>query len=361
MSDAGPTPATAPATPPATVPEHAPTPASLQVVGLPGIGEVRAGDDLARLLVDALHAQRASLSDGDVLAVSSKVVSKAAGLVAPAADREAVVLAQSVRVVAARRTPTGTARVVEAVAGPVMAAAGVDASNVVGDTVLLLPADPDAEARALRTRLRELTGADVGVVVTDTAGRPWRAGQTDFALGVAGIEPLEDLRGSTDTSGRELSVTARAVADEVAAAADLVKGKTAGVPAALVRGLGDLVGADGPGARSLVRTAAGDWFRLGHVEAVRAAVGAAGVEPPPVEAGTLADRLARVAEVATAAGGSVLVKDDGSPALHLSADGDFALGALAQRVLAALWTERLTGRVERGRAGTLVRVADAER
>ena len=211
---------------------------SLQVVGIPGIGEVVAGDDVAGLLVDALHAQRTSLGEGDVVAVSSKVVSKAAGLSAPAGEREAVVLRESRRLVAARRTPHGTARVVESAAGPVMAAAGVDASNVVGDVVLLLPADADAAARELRHRLKELTGATVGVVVTDTAGRPWRTGQTDFALGSAGLAVLDDLRGQEDTSGRPLSVTARAVVDEIAAAADLVKGKTSGVPAALIRGLG---------------------------------------------------------------------------------------------------------------------------
>ncbi|WP_432492161.1 coenzyme F420-0:L-glutamate ligase [Kineococcus auxinigenes] len=342
---------------------------SLQVVGITGVGEVCAGDDLARVLVEALHAQRASVVDGDVLAVSSKVVSKARGLTAPLEQREAVIAAQSVRTVAARRTPTGLASVVQSAAGPVMAAAGVDASNVVDGTVLLLPADADAEARALRTALRELTGADVGVVVTDTAGRAWREGQTDFALGVAGVDVLDDLRGELDASGRPMSVTARAIADEVAAAADLVKGKTDGVPAALIRGLGERVRADdGPGARSLLRPASSDWFRLGHVEAVRAAIGAAAVDAPPVVPGTLAERLDRVAQVATAGGpGRCLVKDDGAgPVLRLSAEDAFELGALAQRVLAALWTEDLRGRVERdgepdGEREALVRAAPAPR
>ncbi|MFD0483000.1 coenzyme F420-0:L-glutamate ligase [Kineococcus sp. GCM10028916] len=344
-------------------------PTSLQLVGVPGIAEVVAGDDVAGLLVDALYAQRTSLSDGDVLAVSSKVVSKAAGLTAPASERDEVVLRESRRLVAARRTPHGVARIVESAAGPVMAAAGVDASNVVGDVVLLLPADADACARELRVRFREITGANVGVVVTDTAGRPWRAGQTDFALGSAGLAALDDLRGQTDTSGRELSVTARAVVDEVAAAADLVKGKTSGVPAALIRGLADLVlpaDVEVPGARSLVRAAAGDWFRLGHVEAVRAALGAGSVEPPPVEAGTLLERLERAAEVACAAGpvaGAVIaVEDDGSgPALRLEAEDDFALGALAQRTLAALWTEFLVGLLDREEGSVLVRVVELPR
>ncbi|MEW1960135.1 coenzyme F420-0:L-glutamate ligase [Kineococcus sp. NPDC059986] len=341
------------------------SPGHLQVVGLTGIGEVHAGDDVAALVVDALHAQRASLSDGDVIAVSSKVVSKAAGLAAAAVDRDDVVLRESRRLVAARRTPTGTARIVESAAGPVMAAAGVDASNVEGEVVLTLPHDPDATARALRTRLHELTGAVVGVVVTDTAGRPWRAGQTDFALGTAGIDPLDDLRGSLDTSGRELSVTARAVADELAAAADLVKGKAEGVPAALFRGLADLVlplDDAGPGARSTVRSGPGDWFRLGHVEAVRAALGAGGVEPPPVDLGTLTDRLDRAAEVALAAGpvaGGVVRRE--GPALRVEAADEFSLGALTQRVLAALWTEFLVGLVDREPGSVRVRTVELPR
>ncbi|WP_240899437.1 coenzyme F420-0:L-glutamate ligase [Kineococcus indalonis] len=339
---------------------------SLQVVGITGVGEVAAGDDLARVLVDALHAQRTSLVDGDVVAVSSKVVSKARGLTAPLAEREAVVAAQSVRTVAARRTPAGLASIVQAVAGPVMAAAGVDASNVAEGTVLLLPADADAEARALRAGLRALTGADVGVVVTDTAGRAWREGQTDFALGVAGLAVLDDLRGELDASGRPMSVTARAIADEVAATADLVKGKTDGVPAALVRGLaGRVSAADGPGARSLLRPPASDWFRLGHVEAVRAAIGAADAPPPPVVPGTRAEQLERVAQVAAAGGPGRCSVEDGEgggdgPLLRLRAEDAFSLGALAQRALAALWTEDLTGTVERrGPRAALVRVAPA--
>lgn len=340
-------------------------PGHLQVVGLTGIGEVHAGDDVAALVVDALHAQRASLSDGDVIAVSSKVVSKAAGLSVAAADRDEVVLRESRRLVAARRTPTGVARIVESAAGPVMAAAGVDASNVEGEVVLTLPHDPDAAARDLRTRLHELTGAVVGVVVTDTAGRPWRAGQTDFALGAAGLDAVEDLRGSLDTSGRELSVTARAVVDELAAAADLVKGKAEGVPAALFRGLADLVlplDDPGPGARSLVRSGTGDWFRLGHVEAVRAALGAGGVEPPPVVPGTLTERLDRAAEVALAAGPVTdgVVRREG-PALRVEAADEFSLGALTQRVLAALWTEFLVGLVDRETSGVLVRTVELPR
>ncbi|MFB9376632.1 coenzyme F420-0:L-glutamate ligase [Kineococcus gynurae] len=322
----------------------------LQVLGLTGIGEVPRGADLAALLVESLHAQRAGLADGDVLVVSSKAVSKAAGLLAPPGDRDGVVLSQSRRTVAARRGPTGVTRVVEAVAGPVMAAAGVDASNVGPpgadgeEALLLLPADPDAAARELRARVRALTGVRVAIVVSDTAGRPWREGQTDFALGCAGLVVCEDLRGTTDADGRVLAVTARALADEVAAAADLVKGKSAGIPAALLRGLAAIVtDEDGPGAALLLREARADWFRLGHVEAVRAALGSTDAEPPGVGADPLPDRLRRVAQVAGAAGGECVLRED---RLHLLAENQFALGALAQRVLAALWTEDLVGRLD---------------
>jgi coenzyme F420-0:L-glutamate ligase/coenzyme F420-1:gamma-L-glutamate ligase len=152
----------------------------------------------------------------------------------------------------------------------VLAAAGVDASNVRSDEIALLPLDPDASARALRDRLRELTGCRVAVVVSDTLGRPWRVGQVDQAIGVAGLTPVRDARGTTDTHGAVLEVTEIAVADELASAAELVKGKADGVPVAVVRGL-DLPD-DGRGAAALVRPAAQDWFRLGTLEAQRSAV-----------------------------------------------------------------------------------------
>lgn len=283
---------------------------------LTGVPEVRAGADLAALLLQALEPW-GGLQDGDVLAVSSKVVSKALGLrEAPPPDpegarrhREEAVARGTVRVVAERRTPRGTTRVVEALAGPVMAAAGVDASNTGPEGgVLLLPQDPDAAAAALHARLVELRpGARVGVLLTDTAGRPWRAGQVDLALGAYGLHVADDLRGGTDVDGRPLAVTERALADEIAAASDLVKGKLGEVAAALVRGLPEAVAPDGttPGARSLVRTGPSDWFALGHREAVRAALGAppgsavadevgiASVAPEPVE-----DRGARAVRLA---------------------------------------------------------------
>ncbi|MFG2513460.1 coenzyme F420-0:L-glutamate ligase [Streptomyces sp. NPDC048584] len=232
------------------------------VAGLP---EIREGDDLAKLIAAAVP----DLSDGDVVIVTSKIVSKAEGRIAEAADREAAIDAETVRVVARR----GTLRIVENRQGLVMAAAGVDASNTPAGTVLLLPEDPDASARAIREGLRAALGVTVGVIVTDTFGRPWRAGLTDVAIGAAGVRVLDDLRGGTDTHGNPLGATVVATADELAAAGDLVKGKTSGVPVAVVHGLARLVAAeDGEGARAMVRGARDDMFRLGTSEAVRQAV-----------------------------------------------------------------------------------------
>ncbi len=236
---------------------------SYEVRALPGIPEVRPGDDLARLIADAAPGLR----DGDVLLVTSKIVSKAEGRIVRAGSREEAIDAETVRVVARR----GPLRIVENRQGLVMAAAGVDASNTEPGTVLLLPEDPDASAATLRDGLRALLSVDVGVVVTDTFGRPWRAGLTDVAIGAAGVRVLDDLRGGADAHGNPLSATIVATADELAAAGDLVKGKAAGLPVAVVRGLGHLVGG-ASSARDLVRAPADDMFRLGTSEAVREAV-----------------------------------------------------------------------------------------
>ncbi len=249
--------------------------AGFAVTAPDGLPEVRPGDDLVELLAGVLGdldlgpgPGTTPLADGDVVVVTSKVVSKAEGRVVAAADREAAITAETVRVVATRAHAGGVTRIVENRLGLVMAAAGVDASNTPEGTVLLLPVDPDASARALRAGLAARFGVRVGVVVTDTAGRPWRQGQTDLAIGAAGLVVLDDLRGGTDTHGRRLDVTAVAVADEIAAATELVKAKTAGRPVAVVRGLAHLVtDDDGPGARSLVRTGPDDMFRLGTAEA----------------------------------------------------------------------------------------------
>ncbi|HEY5224267.1 MAG TPA: coenzyme F420-0:L-glutamate ligase [Microbacteriaceae bacterium] len=249
------------------------TGASVESWALEGIPEVQPGDDLARLIGDAVDALAAreparALVDGDILSVTSKIVSKAEGRIVAAMDREDAITAETVRVVATREHPNGVTRIVENRLGIVAAAAGVDASNTAPGTVLLLPVDPDASARALRAALVSRFGVQLGVVITDTLGRPWRVGQTDVAIGAAGIVVVEDLRGVLDGAGRVLAVTAPAVADELAGMTDLVKGKAGGHPVAVVRGMARLVSVDdGLGARSIVRTGESDMFRLGSAEA----------------------------------------------------------------------------------------------
>jgi coenzyme F420-0:L-glutamate ligase/coenzyme F420-1:gamma-L-glutamate ligase len=237
------------------------------VIPVAGIPEVREGDDLAGLVAAA-----AELEDGDVVVVAQKVVSKAEGRVVrlaeidPSSEAGAgaddhdprqveVVLREAARIVRRR----GSLVIAETNHGFVCASAGVDASNAPEpDTVVLLPVDPDASAARLRSRLRELTGRSVGVLVTDSFGRPWRQGTTDVAIGAAGLLVLLDLRGQRDRTGYELRSTMIAVADEIAGAAELVMGKTAGVPAAIVRGL-ELEGEGS--ARELVMPAERDLFR----------------------------------------------------------------------------------------------------
>ena len=239
-------------------------PAPLTVFALAGIPEIVAGDDLAALIGDACVEP---LLDGDILAVTSKVVSKAEGRMILADDREQAITDETVRVVATRTHPGGVTRIVESRLGIVAAAAGVDGSNTPDGTVLLLPVDPDASAARLRAALESRFGVRLGVIVTDTLGRAWREGQTDAAIGGSGVRLLDDLRGTLDTQGRRLDVTAPAVGDEIAAAADLVKRKSDGLPVAVVRGLGHLLDDSAAGARSLVRPAANDMFRLGAAEA----------------------------------------------------------------------------------------------
>jgi coenzyme F420-0:L-glutamate ligase / coenzyme F420-1:gamma-L-glutamate ligase len=224
----------------------------IEVLPVEGLPEIAEGDDLAALIAAALELQ-----DGDVVCVAQKVVSKAEGrivrldevepsdearnLAGPDGDprRLEIILRESVRVL--RRRPPLV--ISETRHGFVCAAAGVDASNApVPDTVVLLPEDPDASAARLRAVLEELTGRSLGVIVTDTFGRSWRRGITNVAIGAAGIEVLRDLRGVYDPAGYELHSTVIAVADEIAAAAELVMGKTARIPAAVVRGL-DVAGA----------------------------------------------------------------------------------------------------------------------
>ncbi|MEX2446504.1 MAG: coenzyme F420-0:L-glutamate ligase [Dehalococcoidia bacterium] len=223
-----------------------------RVIGVTGMPMVQRGDDLARQIVEAATAQGTPVEDGDIIAVTQRIVSKAEGRIFPLDD-----FPPSPFAVAYAQRSDKDPRVVEAVlresrriirqAGPVlitethhglkMANAGVDASNVGGaDLVCLLPVDPDASCRALRDAVREQTGAEVAVVMTDTFGRPWRIGQTNVAIGVAGMKPMRDYIGQVDPDGHELRVTMICVADEIAGAAEMVMGKLDGIPVAIIRG-----------------------------------------------------------------------------------------------------------------------------
>jgi coenzyme F420-0:L-glutamate ligase / coenzyme F420-1:gamma-L-glutamate ligase len=236
------------------------------VLPVPGLPEFRPGDDLAAALADAAPW----LAHGDVVVVTSKVFSKTEGRLVTApvdpderdALRRELVDAETERVIARR----GRTLIVVGKLGIVQAAAGIDGSNVRRDELALLPADPDASAARLRADLRARLGVDVAVVVTDTLGRAWRVGQTDVAIGSAGVPVLHRYEGRTDAEGNELLVTEVALADELAAAADLVKGKLGAVPVAVVRGYP--VADDGSTARDLVRPVADDLFRLGTEEAL---------------------------------------------------------------------------------------------
>ncbi|MGI5147704.1 coenzyme F420-0:L-glutamate ligase [Plantactinospora sp. CA-294935] len=240
----------------------------LEVLPVLGIGDVTEGDDLSALIATAAPWLR----DGDVLVVTSKIVSKAEGRLVDVpvdgpereAARAEVLAGETARPVAQR----GSTRIVQTHHGFVMASAGIDASNVDRSRLVLLPKDPDASARALRAAIRERHGADVAVIISDTMGRPWRNGLTDVALGVAGMPAVRDHRGEVDPYGNKLNITQMAVVDELAGAGELVKGKCDQVPVAVVRGyLGAADPDDGRGAAALVRDAEHDLFALGTAEA----------------------------------------------------------------------------------------------
>lgn len=327
----------------------------LRIWGVTGLPEVEPGADLVELIA----LGEPGLADGDVVVVTSKIVSKAEGRFW-SGDREEAIDAETVRVVAAR----GRTRIVVTRHGYVLAAAGVDASNVAPGRVLLLPEDPDASARAIRAGLAGRLGVDVGVIVSDTFGRPWRVGLTDVALGVAGLPPLVDLRGQVDRWGQPLDMTVTALADELAGAAELVKGKLDSVPVAVIRGLPGVGGPDGPGGRALIRPAEEDLFPLGAAEAARAVVAATRAVPRfaarPVPAELLSRVLAeetaarslgvaaRAATLAAMAGADPAPKGLGTAPelLTISAAGGgpaelFAAGASCERVRLRLAAEGL--------------------
>jgi coenzyme F420-0:L-glutamate ligase / coenzyme F420-1:gamma-L-glutamate ligase len=248
-------------------------PASVMTIFAPaGIGDVQLGTDLGAVILTAIEADpRGPLQDGDVVVVTSKIISKADGHVGPASQR-AELISSETRHTVARRGVTSIARTY---GGLTIAAAGIDRSNVSPESILLLPRDPDGTAAKLHEQLVAATGLRLGVVVSDTAGRPWRVGQTDHAIGVCGVLALDSYAGTRDPYGNELQITAIAVADELAAAADLVKGKLRGCPVAVVRGLDHLVGETESCARQLLRNPGTDMFNFGSQEAVLAAALAA--------------------------------------------------------------------------------------
>lgn len=234
---------------------------TISIIPITGIPEIHPGDRLGVLIDSALQTMGLAVEPGDVVAVTSKVVSKAEGRLIQASDREESIANETQRVVARR----GGTTISQTHHGFVMAAAGVDASDIPEGHVALLPVDPDASARALRAHWN----GQVAVIITDTFGRPWREGLIDQALGVAGIDPLLDLRGERDGFGRPLQATIMAIADELASASELVRGKSMGVPAAIIRGVGHLVRTDdGPGIRASLRHGESDWFRYGHRDLV---------------------------------------------------------------------------------------------
>jgi coenzyme F420-0:L-glutamate ligase/coenzyme F420-1:gamma-L-glutamate ligase len=249
----------------------------LAITPVAGLPEIGAGDDLAAMIAASLPRADA-LADGDVVVIAHKAVSKAEGRVRALAEVTPTTRAQElaaahdkdarhVQVVldeaagGLRRAERGILIAVTR-HGYVCANAGVDASNAAGEgTVIMLPLDPDGTARALRARLHELTGAAVGVIITDTFGRAWRRGQADVAIGCAGVTPLDEWRGRLDATGRELKATSIAIADELAAAADLARRKDSSIPVVIVRGAAEFVTADdGPGAAAIVRPEHEDLF-----------------------------------------------------------------------------------------------------
>lgn len=348
----------------------------LEIRPVRGMGDVTAGDDLAEMITSAAPWLR----DGDVLVVTSKIVSKAEGrLVDVPADgpereaaREEALASETARVVARR----GSTAIVQTHQGYVMAAAGIDASNVDKTHLVLLPLDSDASARALRSALAA-RGLHVAVIVSDTMGRAWRNGLTDVALGSAGIEPLRDHRGEIDPYGNELQLTEMAVIDELAGAGELVKGKCDQVPVAVVRGYPGIGREDFHGATALLRDAASDMFSLGTAEARAAGLRDAATLPEsprpaspgpaspgpesasPVDIAAVQRALATVAAVTGLS--TTIAPEDGALSLTVAPNAGPAewirLGADAHRLRAALAAEGISSTAQTRDNGVLVSLA----
>ena len=311
------------------------------VRAITGLPDFRPGDDLVAAICDAAHW----IADGDILAVTSKAVSKVEGrLVVTGTDeatrqstRQDAIDRETAAVVAQR----GGVRIVRTRQGPTMAAAGVDASNVHADEIALLPLDSDDSARRIRRGVQERTGRDIAVIITDTVGRPWRAGLVDIALGSAGIPALRDLRGTTDTHGHPLAVTALAQIDELASASELVRGKLGRVAAAVIRGIpwraSDL---QPDAAGSLVRTTDEDMFVLGARDVVPAAR-TAGPAGGAVGADLIIEALARVGDVA-----GVRVTAHAT-SVTATSDDEFDLGSFSALLQVALRAEGLAAEIDR--------------
>lgn len=355
----------------------APAPSRLLTAyAIAGIERIAPGTDLPAVLCTAIDRNRIEIKDGDVLVVASKIVAKAEGRIRRADSRaafESLVAEATLGEVAARTFTAGSGPAVVTVArtaaGTVQAAAGLDRSNADGQ-VVLHPADPDGSAAALRAAFERWFGVRLAVVVSDSTSRPWRRGVFDFALGTAGLAGLDSQRGRPDDDGRVQTATERAVADEIAAAADLVKGAARGLPLAVVRGVADLLDESDPGARALNRPEAEDWFRTGHVEAVHAALDSTGLARPPASASGDDDVLTRVTRALGAArgrtgrtpgqdrwrlrvdgaGARILVQRSGASPLpeadgHPLVEAAIGLGALVERLHTALHAEGLRARV----------------
>ena len=246
---------------------------TLTAIGISGLPEFVAGDDIAAISAPSLATVRwpdgsCGVAPGDVIVVTSKIVSKAEGRVLPAESREALIADEATAILASRQHAGGSTQIVRTRHGFVLAAAGIDMSNAPTGTALLLPLDPDASAASLRANFQRLLNIDdLGVVITDSAGRAWREGVTDIALGSAGVHPLLDLRGTEDADGRTLEATVVAIVDEIAAASELVRPKADAVPVAIVRGVRQ-TSPDAAPAGVLIRSPADDLFSMGTAEAL---------------------------------------------------------------------------------------------